>query len=150
MLQTMLLDTTHGTKLVLITDSTVLLIRNLLLNGKGKSKKITVVICLGVLIILGNVEPAEAKDNWFLLGAEGFTPPLSRPAPNNQGYFGSKTTSSSSSGAPKKDPNEKGTSQNPAMKKYSQATPTSHHDLSARSKKKNKQCSLKDEQKRKS
>jgi hypothetical protein len=36
------------------------------------------------------------------------------------------------------------------MKKDSQATPTSHHDLSATQKKKNKQCSLKDEQKRKS
>ena len=89
MLQTMLLDTTHGTKLVLITDSTVLLIRNLLLNGKGKSKKITVVICLGVLIILGNVEPAEAKDNWFLLGAEGFTPSICSPSRSSHGYSGS-------------------------------------------------------------
>jgi hypothetical protein len=36
------------------------------------------------------------------------------------------------------------------MKKDSQATPTSHDHLSATSKKKNKQCSLKDEQKKKS
>ena len=72
-------DTSCGIKLVLITDSTVLLIRNLPLNVKDKSKIIMVVICLGVLLIFGNAEPVEAKDNWFLPGAEGFTPPISRP-----------------------------------------------------------------------
>lgn len=113
-------------------------------------KRFVLSVKLALIITFGLSSPTYAKDSGFLPGADGFTPPLSRPAPNNQGYFGSKTTSSSSSGAPKKDPNGKGTSQNPAMKKYSQATPTSHHDLSARSKKKNKQCSLKDEQKRKS
>jgi hypothetical protein len=103
---------------------------------------------IALIITFGLSSPAGAKDSGFLPGADGFTPPLSRPAPNNQGYFGSKTTSSS--GAPKKDPNGNGTPQNPSMKKDSQATPTSHHDLSATSKKNNKQCSLKDEQKRKS
>ena len=67
-----------GTKLVLITDLTVLLIRNLPLDGKGKSKRIIVVICLGVLPIFGIAEPAEAKDNPIIPGAHGFKPPISR------------------------------------------------------------------------
>ncbi len=112
-------------------------------------KRFVLSVKLALIITFGFLSPADAKDSGFLPGADGFTPPLSRPAPNNQGYFGSKTTNSSSV-APKKDPNGNGASQNPAMKKDSQATPTSHHDLSATSKKKNKQCSLKDEQKRKS
>lgn len=112
-------------------------------------KRFVLSVKLALIITFGLSSPTDAKDSGFLPGADGFTPPLSRPAPNNKGYFGSKTTSSSS-GAPKKDPNGTGTSQNPAMKKDSQATPTSHHDLSATSKKKNKECSLKDEQKRKS
>jgi len=96
-------DTSCGIKLVLITDSTVLLIRNLPLNVKDKSKIIMVVICLGVLLIFGNAESVEAKDNGFLPGAEGFTPPISRPLRRNYGLFDSKTPSSSS-GEPKKDP----------------------------------------------
>lgn len=96
-------------------------------------KRFVLSVKLALIITFGLSSPTDAKDSGFLPGADGFTPPLSRPAPNNQGYFGSKTTSSS--GAPKKDPNGNG---------------TSHHDLSATSKKKNKQCSLKDEQKRKS
>jgi len=68
-------DTSRGIKLVLITDSTVLLIRNIPLNVKDKSKIIMVVICLGVLLVFGNAEPVEAEDNWFLPGAEGFCPP---------------------------------------------------------------------------
>lgn len=52
-----------GIKLVLITDSTVLLIRNLPLNIKGKNKRIIIGIGLEVLLIFGNPEPAEAKDN---------------------------------------------------------------------------------------
>jgi hypothetical protein len=38
-------DTSCGIKLVLITDSTVLLIRNLPLNVKSKSERIMIVIC---------------------------------------------------------------------------------------------------------
>ena len=89
-------DRSCGTKLVLITDSTVLLIRNLPLNGKVKSKRIIVVICLGVLLIFGNAEPAEAKDNWFLPGAEGFTPPIHRPGRSSHGYSGSRTATGAS------------------------------------------------------
>ena len=79
-------DRSCGIKLVFITDSTVLLIRNIPLNVKGKSKRIMVVICLGVLFIFGNAEPAGAKDNWFLPGAEGFTPSISRPGESSRGY----------------------------------------------------------------
>jgi hypothetical protein len=104
-----------------------------------------VALKLAVIITFSLLSPADAKDNGFLPGADGFTPPLSRPVPNNHGYFGSKTTSSS--GAPKKDPNGNGTPQNSAMKKDSQPTPTSYQHLSQTSKKKNKQCSLEDEQK---
>ena len=59
-----LTDTSGGMKLALITDSTVLLITNLPLNIKGKSKRIMVVIFLKMLLIFGNSEPAEAKDDW--------------------------------------------------------------------------------------
>jgi len=78
-------DTSCGIKLVLITDQTVLLIRNLSSNVKGKSKRIMVVICLEVLLIFGNVAPAEAKGDWFLPGAEGFTPPISKPVQSSRG-----------------------------------------------------------------
>lgn len=54
-------DTRCGIKLVFISDSV-----------ESKSKRIIVVICLEMLLIFGNVEPAGAKDNWFLPGAEGF------------------------------------------------------------------------------
>lgn len=110
-------------------------------------KRFVLSVKLALIIIFSLSSPVDAKDSGFLPGADGFAPPPSRPAPSNSGYFGSKTTSSSS-GAPKKDPNGNGTSQNPGMKKDSQAT--SHHHLFATSKKKNKQCSLKEEQKRKS
>jgi len=70
-------------------------------------------------------------------------PPISIPLRRNYGLFDSKT--SSSSGAPKKDPNGNGTPQNPAMKKDSQPIPTFYQHLSQISKKKNKQCSLEDE-----
>lgn len=83
---------------MLITDSTVLLIRNLPLNVKDKSKIIMVVICLGVLLIFGNAEPVEAKDNWFLPGAEGFTPPISRPGQSSRGYSDSRPASGQNPG----------------------------------------------------
>ena len=80
-------------------------------------------------------------------GADAWSnkPSISRPLRRNYGLFDSKTTSSS--GAPKKDPNGNGTPQNPPMKKDSQPTPTFHQHLSQTSKKKNKQCSLEDKQK---
>ena len=87
-------DTSCGSKLVLITDSTVL-----------QSKRIMVVIFLGVLLVFGNAEPADAKDNGFLPGADAWSnkPSISRPFRRNYGLFDRKTTSSSS-GEPKKDP----------------------------------------------
>ena len=53
-----------------------------------KNKSITVGLCL--LLIFGNVKPAGAKDNWFLPGAEGFTPPISRPVQSSRGYSDSR------------------------------------------------------------
>ena len=43
-----------------------------------------------MLLIFGNAEPAGAKDNWFLPGAEGFTPPISRPGQSSSGYSDSR------------------------------------------------------------
>ena len=48
-------DTNDGIKLVLITDSTVLLIRNFSLNLKGKSKRIVVVISLVTVFWFSNL-----------------------------------------------------------------------------------------------
>jgi hypothetical protein len=91
-------DTSCGIILVLITDSTVLLIRNISSNVKGKSKRIMVVIFLEVLLIFGNVAPAEAKGDWFLPGAEGFTPPISKPVQSSPVYSGSKSASGQNPG----------------------------------------------------
>ena len=72
-------DTRCGIKLVFISDSV-----------ESKSKIIIVVICLEMLLVFGNVEPAGAKDNWFLPGAEGFTAPISRPGQSSREYFDGK------------------------------------------------------------
>ena len=53
-------DTNDGIKLVLIADSTVLLIRNLSLNLKGKSKRIFVVISLAPVVWFSNLESVSA------------------------------------------------------------------------------------------
>jgi len=53
-------DTNSGIELVLITKSTVLLIRNLSLNLKDKSKRIVVVISLATVIWFSNLESVEA------------------------------------------------------------------------------------------
>lgn len=53
-------DTNDGIKLVLITESTILLIRNLSLNLKGKSKRIVVVISLGTVVCFSNLESVSA------------------------------------------------------------------------------------------
>ena len=68
-------DTRCGIKLVFINDPM-----------KSESKRIMVVICLEMLLIFGNVEPAGAKDNW---GVEGFTAPIS-PSQSSRGYFESR------------------------------------------------------------
>ncbi len=52
-------DTNDGIKLVLITESTVLLIRNLSLNLKGKSKRIVVVISLATVVWFSNLESVQ-------------------------------------------------------------------------------------------
>jgi len=70
------------------------------------NKKIyTIIILLTIFVVLYKnsdvkgfrrftmLSPVNAKDNGFLLGAEAFTPPISRSAPKNSGYFGRKTTS---------------------------------------------------------
>ena len=57
---------------------------------ENKSKRIIVIICLEMLLIFGNVEPAGAKDNWFLLGAERFTAPILRLGQSNIGYYDSR------------------------------------------------------------
>jgi hypothetical protein len=48
-------DTNCGIKLVLITESTVLPISNLPLNVKGKSKRIMVVICFLMLVLIHKI-----------------------------------------------------------------------------------------------
>ena len=53
-------DTNDGIVLVLITDSTVLLIRNLSLNLKGKSKRIVFVISLATVVWFSNLESVLA------------------------------------------------------------------------------------------
>lgn len=49
-----------GIELVLITKSTVLLIRNLSLNLKGKSKRIVIVISLATVVWFSNLESVSA------------------------------------------------------------------------------------------
>ena len=55
-----LTDTLCGNQLVLITDSSVLLIRNHILNVKRKSKRIVVVSIVVFSLIFSNVKSAEA------------------------------------------------------------------------------------------
>jgi hypothetical protein len=49
-----------------------------------------------VLLIFGNAEPAEAKDSWFLSGAEGFTPSISRSGRSSRGYSDSRPATGAS------------------------------------------------------
>jgi hypothetical protein len=73
-------------------------------------RRLTAAFKIALFLMVSQLLPANAKDSEseFFPGAKAFTsPPLSRPAPNNRGYFGSKKTSSSSSsssGEPKKIP----------------------------------------------
>ena len=53
-------DTSCGIKLVLITDSTVLLIRNLPPNVKRKTKRLIIVISLATVVYFNGLEPVEA------------------------------------------------------------------------------------------
>ncbi len=54
------LDTSCGIKLVSFPNSTLLLIRNLSLNLKGKSKRIVVVISLATVVWFSNLESVSA------------------------------------------------------------------------------------------
>lgn len=53
-------DTNYGIELVSTTESTVLLIRNLSFNLKGKSKRIVVVISLATVVLFSNLESVSA------------------------------------------------------------------------------------------
>lgn len=53
-------DTNYGIELVSTTESTVLLIRNLSFNLKGKSKRIVVVISLATVVLFSNLESVLA------------------------------------------------------------------------------------------
>lgn len=55
-----------------------------------RSVKISVIVSIAILGMPSSAYPK--KDSNFLPGAEGFTPPLSRPAPSNNRHFGSKPT----------------------------------------------------------
>jgi len=55
-----LIDTQCGNRLVLITDSSVVFVKNVILNGKRKSKRIIFVIIAGMIIIFSDVKSAEA------------------------------------------------------------------------------------------
>ena len=55
-----LIDTKCGNRLVLITDSSVVFVKNVILNGKRKSKRIIFVIIAGMTIIFSDVKSAEA------------------------------------------------------------------------------------------
>ena len=97
--------------------------------------------------------PANANDknngSFPGVGALSNDPPISRPLKRNYGLFSRKPTNNNPE-IPKKDPNGSGNnnkiSQTPAMKKNSQPTSTFSQRLSQTSKKKNKQCSLEEEE----
>ena len=55
-----LLDTQCGNRLVLITDSSVVFVKNVTLNLKTKSKRIVVVISLATVVCFSNVESISA------------------------------------------------------------------------------------------
>ena len=55
-----LMDTQCGNRLVLITDSSVVFVKNVTLNVKTKSKRIVVVSILGGALYFSNVKPSEA------------------------------------------------------------------------------------------
>jgi len=86
---------------------------------KGLKRFVLSVQIAGLLTLASFGSTATAKDTGFLPGAEGFPPPLARPAPSSHGHFGSKTASSNS-GSPKKGPGSGSTSsscRNPGQKK---------------------------------
>jgi hypothetical protein len=55
-----LIDTQCGNRVVLITDSSVVFAKIVILNGKRKSKRIIFVIIAGMIIIFSDVKSAEA------------------------------------------------------------------------------------------
>ena len=82
-----------------------------------------VVFCLGVLLIFGNAEPVSAKDNWFLSGAEGFTPPISRTGQSSRGYSDSRPASGQNPGGSGSGGNPNPSSENQAGSCSSNPTP---------------------------
>ena len=54
---------------------------------ESKSKKIIIVICLRMLLISGDVEPAEAKSDEFLHEAQRFIDSISRPRRSNRKHY---------------------------------------------------------------
>jgi len=81
-----LTDTRCGDQLVLITDSTALLIRNITLNVitlnvKRKSKRIVVVIILVFTLCFSNVQPAQP------IGLSRLPAPVVRVHPSYQHDF---------------------------------------------------------------
>ena len=71
-------DRNYGIELVLITESTIILIRNLSLNLKGKSKRIVVVISLATVVWFSNLESVSA------IGLPMPPPPVVRVQPSYQ------------------------------------------------------------------
>lgn len=55
-------DTNDGIKLVLITESSIVLIKNLSLNLKNKSKRIFVVVTLVKALCFSNIQSSKAMD----------------------------------------------------------------------------------------
>lgn len=55
-----LIDTQYGNKLVLITDSNVVFVKNVTLNLNGKTKRIVVVVSLATVVWFSNLESVSA------------------------------------------------------------------------------------------
>ena len=84
---------------------------------------------------------ANAKDSAILQGTDAFTPSISRPSPNNQGYFGIKTISNS--GSPKKDPSGSSANSNGNAKPKIAHQTKSQNGISTSQTKQNKKKKLK-------
>lgn len=76
-------DETCSIKLVFISNSV-----------ESKSQIIIAVICFGILVFFGNVEPVEAKD--IVPGVEGFQAPIVRQNPRSRGFYETKPASGQS------------------------------------------------------
>lgn len=74
-------DTNCGIELVVITESTVLLIRNLPSKLKHKTKRVIIVIALASVVWFSNLEPVEA------IGLSMPPAPVVRAQPSYQHNF---------------------------------------------------------------